>query len=305
MSWIPERPEVPEGHRMTGPVPLRFEDVSQEGHMVLEALPHAVDGLWRKLSEDPLSRGLVEQGTVPILGRIVIETGDGPVSATAGPLEGTGTFQLSHAVGSDGQVDRIFLDMWAEVVGVQRHTYGPKPDAGAPRIVAGRVFAEHVFTRPFGPASDRRVRALRRDGAPWVPEVRRESAKPESLLELPEGAVALDAETALDDAETVFGRDHTDSNQHVNSLVYTRVFVEAALRRLDGHGKARPPLLGRALEIAYRKPSFAGERVRVALRTFTLGGRLGAVAMLLGAEEARGDLEKARPRTFARILFEP
>ena len=57
-----------------------------------------------------------------------------------------------------------------------------------------------------------------------------------------------------------FGMMHTDSNQHVNSLVYPRVFEELAVRR---HGDAK--LLARAVEMRWRKPFFAGERARVAL----------------------------------------
>jgi hypothetical protein len=66
---------------------------------------------------------------------------------------------------------------------------------------------------------------------------------------------------------TAFGLDHTDSNQHVNSLVYPRLFAEAALRRLAELERPRR-LLIRALDIAYRKPSFAGDRVRIHTRLF-------------------------------------
>src|SRR6185369_14676109 len=93
---------------------------------------------------------------------------------------------------------------------------------------------------------------------------------PEAALALPDDAIALDPQPILDDGTTVFGRDHTDSNQHVNSLVYTRLFIEAALRRLWDHGH-KGPLLARSAEIAYRKPCFAGERVKVAVRAFKLG----------------------------------
>jgi hypothetical protein len=170
------------------------------------------------------------------------------------------------------------------------------PGKGRP-VVAGRIFAEHEFTRPFGPPGDRKVRALPLAGGEMVPEARWAWREPEALLALPEGAVPLDAELVPDGVATVFGLDHTDSNHHVNSLVYTRLFIEAALRRLDAHGRAGAPLLARSLEIAYRKPSFAGELARVRVRAFTLGGAVGAVAAL------GGDGEEARPRTFARVLF--
>ena len=53
---------------------------------------------------------------------------------------------------------------------------------------------------------------------------------------------------------------HTDGNQHVNSLVYPRIFEELALRR---HGD--PKILARAIELRWRKPFFAGDRATVAL----------------------------------------
>src|SRR5205823_12900006 len=55
-----------------------------------------------------------------------------------------------------------------------------------------------------------------------------------SMMEL-DGARALD-EVAPDDFAETFGLVHTDSNHHVNSLVYIRLFEEAALRRF---GKLR------------------------------------------------------------------
>ena len=52
-----------------------------------------------------------------------------------------------------------------------------------------------------------------------------------------------------------FGVMHTDPNNHVNSLVYPRVFEEAAMALRGGIDPAR------ALEVVWRKPIFAGERV--------------------------------------------
>ena len=67
---------------------------------------------------------------------------------------------------------------------------------------------------------------------PEVPPVRWPWQAPATLLDLPAGATALDGALTPDDTATVFGLDHTDSNQHVNSLVYPRLLVEATLRRL-------------------------------------------------------------------------
>ncbi len=130
-----------------------------------------------------------------------------------------------------------------------------------------------------------------------VPDARGDWRPPEALLALPEGAVALDEAEVADESAAMFGLDHTDSNQHVNSLVYPRLFIEAALRRFHAHGRGRPARAARAMEIAYRKPCFAGDRARVSARAFAMGDRLGVVAAL----HAEGD---ARPRCAARLLFE-
>jgi acyl-CoA thioesterase FadM len=112
---------------------------------------------------------------------------------------------------------------------------------------------------------------------------------------VPEAAEALDADHVADATETCFGLEHTDSNQHVNSLVYPRLFAEAALRRLAAMGESRAVLV-RELDIAYRKPSFAGDRVRVHQRMFRVGGKLGAAGYLAADGETK-------PRVCARILL--
>jgi hypothetical protein len=118
---------------------------------------------------------------------------------------------------------------------------------------------------------------------------------PLTAMELPAGAVALDEDYFPDATQTCFGLEHSDSNQHVNSLVYPRMFAEAALRRLAELGRSREVLI-RALDIAFRKPSFAGDVVRIHLRMFTFGDRVGAAGYLSADGEAR-------PRVCARILL--
>jgi hypothetical protein len=280
---------------------LRYEDVSQDGHLVMEALPTALGAVWQHLDREQRASLGVEPGVLPILSRVVVESGEGPIPVV--PTTVDGLYQLAHTVDEAGAVDRLVLAMWSRVSSVIGHTTAaPPPDAGR-AIVAGRVFAEHVFTRPFGPPERRKVRALEASGRSFVPESPWIWREPESTLALPEGAEPLDAELIPDTTFTVFGLDHTDSNQHTNSLVYTRLFIEAALRRLDAHGRARPPLRASRIELSYRKPSFAGERVRVLSRAFTAGDALGATAVLLGEEELARPSGSVRPRVFARILF--
>jgi hypothetical protein len=76
-----------------------------------------------------------------------------------------------------------------------------------------------------------------------------------------------EAEALLSDAspslaeEHVFRAMHTDSNQHVNSLVYPRLFEEAIHRALLARGLAADSskLLARSVELRYRKPFFLCE----------------------------------------------
>jgi hypothetical protein len=253
--------------------------------------------VWRHLArERPVSFGA---GVVPILSRVVVEGGEGPVSVN-GSVEAEGFYHLAHTLGPDGAVDRLVLAMWAQILAPIGRTHPPPPPDAGRTVVAGRVFIEHVFTRPFAGPAERRVRALDLgDGRLFVPEPRYDLRDPEQILTLPDGAAPLDAEPVLDDASTVFGLDHTDSNQHVNSLVYPRLFLEAALRRLDALGRGGPRL-ARTSEIAFRKPCFAGDRARVATRAFTWDDRPGVTAVLA----AQGDPAGARPRCVARILFD-
>ena len=101
----------------------------------------------------------------------------------------------------------------------------------------------------------------------------------------------------------MFSLDQTDSNQHVNSLVYIRIFGDAVNRRLASAWPAgRPPakeyrpLSGRtkAVDIAYRKPCFAGDRVRAKLRLFETSEGLGAAGLVEGVD--------GKPRCYVRVL---
>ncbi|APR87467.1 hypothetical protein A7982_12816 [Minicystis rosea] len=300
--WIPEEPAVPSQQRATGRFTLRYEDISQDGRLLVEALPTALGEIWRRLDDAQRASFGSERGVLPILSRVIVENGEGPISV-GGPTTTEGLYQLAHTVDAAGAVDRLILAMWSRVSSVIGRTNGAPPaDAGRP-VVAGRVFAEHVFTRPFGPPDRRKVVALQVGGQSVVPPDPWAYRDPESTLTLPEGAVPLDENLVPDSTFTVFGLDHTDSNQHTNSLVYPRLFIEAALRRLDAHGRARPPLLARRIELSYRKPSFAGERVRVHTRAFTAGDAVGAAAVLWSDEEAARPAGSVRPRVYARILF--
>jgi hypothetical protein len=233
------------------------------------------------------------QGLVAILSRLTVEGTDEPIHVGQ-RVDATGGYQLArHEV--DGNVEKLFLNMWVEVRGARGRVV--PPEGPGESVVAGRVFAEHTFTRIFAAAGDRKVTRLDLEGIPPVPEATYAFSPPRTAMELPFDAEPLDDDYVADDAVTVFGLDHTDSNQHVNSLVYPRLFAEAAFRRFAARGRARRALV-RALDIAYRKPSFAGDRVRVHLKTFTIGDRVGAAGYLVDADDPA-----ARARCCARIVL--
>jgi hypothetical protein len=139
-------------------VVLRFEDVAQDGRLVLEALPNAIGpAVWgRLLAHDPLAIACRQKGIVPILSRLSLEGTAAPFSVAA---DVTSELRYQIALIED---DRLVLDVWAELFARTGRTHtglaGPPPEAGdGMRTVAGRVFAEHAFTKPFAPAGQRRV----------------------------------------------------------------------------------------------------------------------------------------------------
>jgi hypothetical protein len=78
------------------------------------------------------------------------------------------------------------------------------------------------------------------------------------------------------------------------------VFEEAALRRFVELGRGSK-VLCRHIDIAYRKPCFAGQTMRVVQQAFEDDGRLGVAAVLVDASAAEG--ADARPHVYARLTF--
>jgi hypothetical protein len=229
----------------------RYEDIAQDGRLVLTAMmPGLGAAVWRTMmSAVPALEAFREQGILPILRRLVILGEAGPLSVHV-PVRYQGTFRFAREKGGD----RLFLNMWLEARAPRATTFGPPPDRDAEHVLVGRAFAEHVVTRPFAPASERKVTRLDAPGVPAIPD-------DEHVFEPAESLVASAPLEAAGDL--AFGVMHTDSNQHVNSLVYPRVFEERVAGRLDDDRRKR--LLARAVEMRWRKPFFAGERARVAL----------------------------------------
>src|SRR5262249_34926833 len=153
--------------------------------------------------------------------------------------------------------ERLFLNMYMDAFAPLAHSYGPRPGASAARILVGRVFAEHVFTRPFGPKDRRKVTSLEGEGMPAITDVH--AFEPAEALAGDVGARSDDLRTAF-----TFGLLHTDVNQHVNSLAYPRIFEELVIGKLQAEETRK--LQNQAIEIRWRKPFFAGETADVAIR---------------------------------------
>ena len=258
---------------------IRYDDLTQHGHIKQVTLPMVLakvcmEKLW---AHHPLVVTR-RQGIVPILSRLVIESE--PIAVSFGaPLEGRGRIEIAKEQGQSGAVSALFMNSYADVWAIpSRRNPGVDPHARAPMRI-GRAFGEHVLTRPFGPAEERKVLCFDVPGQPALPDATHARVRVDENVELPAGANALDEGFSADDAAWSFGLIHTDLNQHVNSLVYARMFEEAAVRRAARHGHNRA-LFARKLSVCYRKPSFAGETTRCMLRAFELNGGFGVVGYL-------------------------
>lgn len=270
----------------------RYEDCTQDGRLMPIAIPPALSTLWETVLADHRgAQSAASAGVLALLTRLTVSSLDQPIRVDR-RFESTVGFELAHARDERGEVARLFTNVWADVRGIAGRTNSPH--IGDQLVLAGQAFAEHTFTRPFGPPAQRRVTDLAGlDGYPALPATRYHQPAPHTAGEAPDGATWLD-EFAPDVVDTRFTLDQTDANQHVNSLVYVRVFLDAAQRRLAAHPV---PLRSKAFDVAYRKPSFAGDRVRAHLRMFALGDLLGAAGFLCAPGE------ESKPRCYIRVLF--
>ena len=267
---------------MQGPVSARYEDISQDGHFRPLGLPHALGQLvWPALMQLPASRPARDAGVLPILSRMILRRGAAPLSPIR-PFFGEGIGHRATVRAPDGSVDRILLLMWARFEGRQGATH--EGGEGGDPILAGEVYAEHIFTRLFGEPGDRRVRELP-DGIPpgtwdWTPF--------EQV-----GAAAADWDRRHELIRPFrFGLTHTDPNFHVNSLVYPRVFEEVALECLADAGLPFGEMAVEEIELMWRKPFFSGDTTQVRATLYRAGGR----SHMLGAFMDEGGSERCRIR---------
>lgn len=285
----------------------RYDDCTQDGRLTPLAIPPALATLWQSaIARHRGARSADAAGVRGLLTRLTVTSIDQPIRVLR-PVETTVGFELAHGRDAAGEVTRLYNLVWADVRGVAGRSGATRGHAQPPAelVLAGRAFAEHTFTRPFAPPEQRRVTSFAGiDGYPEVPLARYAAPAPASAADAPDGATWLD-ELAPDVVDTVFTLDHTDANQHVNSQVYVRLFLDAVQRRLAA--ASHPPALrSKAFDIAYRKPCFLGERVRVRLRLFAHGDHVGGAGFIAGVEGAgAGGAVEPRPRCYVRALFGP
>ena len=277
----------------------RYEDCTQDGRLTALAIPPALATLWQtKLGCHPGVRNAAAAGVVSLLTRLTISSFDQPIRVHRA-VESTVGFELAHDRDAAGAVSRLFMNVWADVRGTPgRGNRDASPPGDRAPVLAGRAFAEHTFTRPFAPPDQRRVTSFAGiEGYPDLPVARYPSPAPSSAADAPAGAT-WQGELAADPVETMFTLDQTDANQHVNSLVYVRCFLDAVQRRLAA-GSHPAKVRSKAIDIAYRKPCFVGDRVRAHVRLFTHGDHVGGAGFLAV------DGEEAKPRCYIRVLFGP
>jgi hypothetical protein len=276
MFPAPPLPAFAAGQSTTATGFLRYEDVTQDGHLLPIAAPSSLAYLWRDaIVPHKGARNALAQGVIPILTRLTLTSHDQAIRVDRA-VEIRAGFELAR----DPATERLYMNVWSDVHGaagkLSRHT------TAGELALAGSVFAEHTFTRLLAPPDQRRVTRLAVEGYPEIPETVYSAPAATLAEQAPDGATWLD-ELAPDSAEYAFTLDQTDSNQHVNSLSYIRLFLDAVNRRLASSGRPMR-VRSRAVDVAYRKPSFAGERVRAQLRLFDHAGTLGAAGSVVGAD---------------------
>ncbi len=223
---------------------LRFEDVSQNGRVMLDALPHGLGpAVWVKLLQaSPVQALIARKGS----------SRSSPASSSRAERGRSrrGSRCNCRAAPAGAHGGRHLPGEPADPGHVAVGQRAPQPDLRTRRRPArasrSRSVACSRSTSSRGPsrrprrarccASSPRICRRCRPSATTFAR-RRRSVGPARGR----GAARRGADPGSD--PVAFGLDHTDGNQHVNSLVYPRLFAEAALRRLGArpqHGVARP-----------------------------------------------------------------
>ncbi len=271
---------------------MHYDDVAQDGRLCVTAAAPAIGWLWRDLiTHLPGAREIQGKGTIPVLTRLIINTSEAPARVDQGLTADGGYYLARNSAGS-----HLYLN-----IGATMYARGGRllPLSGpAPAFAAAAIFAEHTFTNIFGGPGQRAVTKLQASGFPEVPSDIYDATAPALIGDVPTTATTL-AALGSDDAYLIAGLDHTDSNQHINSLVYLRWFIDAALRRCASVGQTKPMRLARALEVAYRKPCFAGDRLHARLALYVPADDTAAIA----AAGALYRNEDDKPCAYVRVIL--
>ena len=285
---IPERPDVPDEQIGSAEHELRYDDLCQDGRLRIGGVWAPMGRiLWTRMPVAKTLAALGAQGVRNVLSFVMMEADDVPLSMR-GFAHSEVRYRLGHTTGADNQPNRIVFETWLTTQAVPGRQGDPTARPSGESVPAARAFGQHVFTRPSAPAGQHRVLRLEHPNFVELPPERVEFFDPKRILALPDGAEPLEPEPRAEAAPVVFGVVHTDGNQHVNFMVYPRLTEDGALRRLAElgfHGR----LLGRRAEVGYRKPCFAGDRMRLVLQAFRLNEKLGVVAALVPDEAPVSD----------------
>ncbi len=105
MFAAPSMPTFSPGTSTTTTAYLRYEDVTQDGHLIPVAAPAALAGLWREvLVAHQGARNALQLGIIPILTRLTINSLDQQIRVDR-QIESRTGFALAHDV-HDGEVSR-------------------------------------------------------------------------------------------------------------------------------------------------------------------------------------------------------
>jgi hypothetical protein len=275
---------------------LRYDDVIQDGRLRLESAWRPTGKLlWR----DPGAArvfGSMTAGVTNVLSRVALQASEAVLTPRA-KLRTRVSYRFEHTADESGAVERILFSTWVEVHGCGRD---------GEYLPAARAYGQRVFTRLAAPPGQHLVKSLSAFGDAGFPAARVAWEPATALVTPPAGAEMVDPAPRLDPVPVVFGLTHTDLNQHVNFLMYHRAIEQAALGRSVELGEGSR-LASREVSLGYRKPSFAGEKVRIAVQAFRLSGVFGVLAAVVdvdgGPAERRTFRDFGSPRVVAQMLL--
>lgn len=280
---------------------LRYDDLIQDGRLRLESAWRPTGrALWSHPEVAGVLRSM-ESGVTTVLSRVALQASSAALAPRT-PVKTRVRYRFEHTLNASGDVDRLLFSTWLSATAVGKN--------GGEELAA-RAYGQRVFTRLHASPGKHLVTGISGFGESGVPEHRGTWEPATALLELPPNAEPLEPCPRLDPRPVVFGLSHTDMNQHVNFLMYHRAVEQAAIGRFVELGQSAK-VVSRESEIGYRKPSFAGETVRIVLQAFRVETALGVVAAVIDdapAHEALGAGAVFRdfgsPRVIARMILRP